>query len=80
MLFLFQSLVSLSSRQDTKQYSTVMGLKNITIDICRYMSGSVGSYIADIIVKELKKYSNAFHPCPFSVRILTYERGFNLYF
>ena len=82
MVFLFQLIALVSSRQGTKKYSPVMGLKNITIDVCRYLSGSVGSHFVDIFANDLKKYSNAFHPCPFSVRtlVLTYERWSNIYF
>lgn len=46
-----------------------MGLKNITIDICRVSSGKSHSVIIDWVLDDLRKYSNILEPCPISVDI-----------
>lgn len=63
-----QIVVSLSSRQGTKKFAPVMGARNISIDICRYLNGSIGSTLLDLILKDMKKYTNFFHSCPYTVR------------
>lgn len=56
-------------RKMAKGYAVFMGLKNVTVDICRALSGHVQSLVVDIILKDIKNYSNLLHPCPFSVII-----------
>lgn len=40
---------------------------NYTMDICKYLDGSLSNKILDIFAKDLKKYSNFIRPCPHSV-------------
>lgn len=35
--------------------------------MCGYLRGAQQSGLMDIIVKDIKKYGNIFHACPFSV-------------
>lgn len=44
-----------------------MGLHNVTIDLCRYMKGSLQSSLLDMTIKDVKRYGNIFHQCPFTV-------------
>lgn len=49
-----------------------MGLKNITIDICRVSTDRSHSVIIDWVLDDLKMYSNILEPCPKSVDINIY--------
>lgn len=59
-------------RKDKKGFIIYMGLRNVTIDICRALKGRVQSVLFDIMLADVKKYSNALHPCPFAVRLLLF--------
>lgn len=57
-------------RKQTSTYKTFMGMKNLTIDLCKYLGGSgISSAVIDILFPKIKEHSNAFHPCPFSVGV-----------
>lgn len=55
------------SRKVKKRFMPIFGLKNITIDMCRYLKGIAKSQFMDMIAGNMRKYSNILHPCPFSV-------------
>lgn len=54
-------------RNVNNKHNVILGLKNVTFDICRALSGGRQSILYDIMVMDLEKYSNVMHPCPFSV-------------
>lgn len=54
-------------RRDEKAFSIFMGIKNMTIDICKVFEGVTHSILVDIILKDLQTYSNIVHSCPFRV-------------
>lgn len=63
-------IVKLSAfRNVNHRYQTYFGIRNILIDICRFFKGGLTSKLMDIFADDLKKHSNVFHPCPFSVNI-----------
>lgn len=65
---LFQVKVSLFQKKHNEQkYRIFLGLNNVTVDLCGYLKGAQQSGLMDIIVKDIKKYGNVFHACPFSV-------------
>lgn len=45
-------------------------IHNYTIDLCAQFGGTLSSPFADIFTNEFKKYSNIFHPCPFTVNTM----------
>lgn len=63
----FQLKVSLM-RQQNKRFLSVFGVRNMTIDLCKYLAGQGSSNFLNWISDELKEHSNVVHPCPFSVR------------
>lgn len=58
--------MQLKRKEDTK-YHTFMGINRVKIDICKYTKGEMQSLILDIFLKDVKKYGNFAHPCPFVV-------------
>lgn len=60
-------------RKHGKGYVVFMGLRNVTVDICRAFSGSVQFVVLDMILEDVKRYSNLFHPCPFAVNDYIYS-------
>lgn len=50
------------------RYTVLFGMRNVTIDLCKYLSGTVGSNFMNFIINDLKSTSNLVHPCPFTVR------------
>lgn len=69
ILYFPQIALSIYFRQDSKSFVSFMGVRNVTIDVCRYMNGAVQSALLDIIVADLRKFTNLLHPCPYNVRI-----------
>ena len=51
------------------KYKPYLGIHNITLDVCGYLGGKTPSMLADMLYKDIRKYSNIFHSCPFSVRL-----------
>lgn len=63
--------VKVSVYRHTSQHDSgriFLGLKNVTIDICRFLEGKVTSTLMNLVAAEMQNCSNAFHPCPYSVR------------
>lgn len=54
-------------RPREKEYTIFLGAANISIDICRIFGGRTQSIFIDMILKDLKKSTNLFHPCPYKV-------------
>lgn len=46
-----------------------MGIRNVTVNICNYMNGSMQSLILDVFLDDVKKYGNVVHRCPYTVRM-----------
>lgn len=43
------------------------GMKNVTIDMCKYLRSGSGSNFMNFIISDLRKTSNMVHPCPYTV-------------
>lgn len=56
-------------RKVKQRYMPMFGIKNVTIDMCRYFKGMSSSNLMDMVIGDVRKYTNVAHPCPFSVRI-----------
>lgn len=63
----FQLKVSFFRRAQNR-YAVLFGMKNVTIDMCKYLKGGVASNFMNLIVTDLKETSNLVHPCPYQVR------------
>lgn len=50
-------------------YKPLLGLNNFSVDACSYLGGSTASILLDMFVKDIKRFGNFYHPCPFSVDI-----------
>lgn len=50
------------------KYEIVLGLRNITINMCNFMNGKMDSAFVGLFVKDLKVRSNLIQPCPYSVK------------
>lgn len=48
------------------KYKPYMGINNITIDVCKYMSHTTSSILFDMLLRGFKHYVNLFQPCPFT--------------
>lgn len=71
-LFIQGKLTFFVKKPRDKDYKVFMGAKNITFDICQVLSGKAQSVFLDILAKDISKYSNAFHACPFTVSYCYY--------
>lgn len=64
----FQIRITLLHRKaDEPKLRVFLGLRNVTVDLCRYLKGTFQSNLMDVVIKDVKKFGNIFHPCPFSV-------------
>lgn len=54
-------------RQEATGLKPVLGIKNLIVDACRYLSGTFGSVFMDMVLPNLLKCSNV-RGCPFTVR------------
>lgn len=57
----------LHKKNNEPKYRAFLGLRNVTIDLCRYLRGTSQSALMDSIIKNVKQFGNVFHPCPFKV-------------
>lgn len=83
-LFLFIDLIENSNIQVafsalrldkyTNKYHTVLGIKNITTNLCEYFGGGKTLSILDMFLSDIKRCGNIFHPCPFRVRVQRHYR------
>lgn len=63
-----QIRVSLLLRNDHEfSYRPFLGISNYSVDICAYNSGRLASILMDMVISDVKKYTNFFRPCPISV-------------
>lgn len=66
----FQVKVSITHHKSTDKNDNgriFMGMKNITIDICRFNSGSISSNLMNIVAGDFRNCSNCYDQCPFTV-------------
>lgn len=49
------------------KYETVMGMRNITFNMCNLLGEKKESFLIGVFAKDIKKHTNLIHPCPFSV-------------
>lgn len=49
------------------KFETYMGIRNVTINLCSFLGGKMESIFIGVFTKDLRRHTNAFHPCPFSV-------------
>lgn len=63
-------------RKQNKRYVKAFGMQNITIDLCRYLTGTLSSNFMNLMSSKLKEHSNILRPCPFVVRF-PYLRSFS---
>lgn len=49
------------------KYEIMMGLRNVTVNVCGFTSGKMDSVFIGLFAKGLKMHSNLLHPCPYSV-------------
>lgn len=59
-------------RKVNMAYVPFRGLKNINLDLCAYLGGALESLIIDLFIGDIKKFSNMYHSCPFSVMAKNY--------
>lgn len=50
--------------KERNRFKTIMGLRNVTVDLCRLLEGKVNSVFVNMFIHDIKKHSNAFRPCP----------------
>lgn len=48
------------------KFKPFLGLSNVTADLCQYLDHG-NSMLVDMFIDEIKKTSNLFHSCPFTV-------------
>lgn len=60
------------------KFVILFGMRNVTIDMCKFFNGIVATNFVTMATKDLRNYSNFFHPCPFSVNSLFYWRLFTV--
>lgn len=62
-----QMKVTFARKMKKNRIVPMFGVKNITIDLCKSLSGLVHSNFLSLIIDDLKELSNCVHECPFTV-------------
>lgn len=62
-IFFFQINLTNYHKQQNLQYKPFV-LMNFHIDVCKFVDGSLGNKVLDIIFDDLNKYGNVFVRCP----------------
>lgn len=55
-------------REQKKTLVPFMGLRNVTIDVCKLLRGVHDSIIVNVFLGHLQPKTNLWHPCPYTVR------------
>lgn len=69
IFYQFQLKISLFHKRNGR-YVKAYGISNLTIDVCKYVSGGLTSKLMNMVEDEMKTHSNLLQPCPISVYLI----------
>lgn len=66
---IFQLKLSIYFKRPNEQfYRILMGIVNVTIDVCDVLGGKSQLQVPALVLEELRVHTNFFRPCPITVR------------
>lgn len=68
MQFHSQIMLSIQHKQlHGQRFTTLMGIRNVSVDFCKYVTGVGGSLLIDVLLKNGE--TNMIQPCPLQVSL-----------